>query len=183
MGGLRKYLPITFICFLICALALAGLPGFSGFLSKDAILINLHAWAVEKGGGYYMFELMALGSVLLTSFYIMRVVFLVFTGSFRLPGLSASPDLASNLREGNRFLTVPALILSALSISLVFGFTMEADHSWFYQSLITPPTEVPASFAAMGQAQLLAENHTSHTLIAGISIALALGGIVAAYLL
>lgn len=183
MGGLKKKLPRTFFCFLICTLALAGLPGFSGFLSKDAILINLHAWSVEKGGGYYLFEWMAFGTVLLTAFYIMRVVFLVFTGAFRLPGLSNSPGIESGLKEANWFLTVPAFILSILSISLVFGITMEADHSWFYQALQTPVTEVPASFAALSQAELLSTHGADHKAMAALSIGLALAGLLMAYLL
>ena len=183
MGGLKQYLPVTFWCFLIGALALAGIPGFSGFLSKDAILINLHAWSVEKGGGYIMFELMAFATVMLTSFYIMRAVFLMFTGPFRLPRLTGEANIASGLKEGNRLLIVPAIILAALSLSPVFGFSLEASHSWLYQAVPTPITEVPGSFAALGQSQMLAEDGTSHTLIAGISIGLALIGIIAAYLL
>ena len=183
MGGLRKRMPITFFCFLICSLALAGLPGFSGFLSKDAILINLHAWSVEKGGGYYMFELMAFATVVLTAFYIMRAVFLVFTGPFRLPKLTGHENLATRVTEGNKLLIIPAIILAVLSFSPVFSFSLEAEASWVYDAVPTPLTEVPASFAAMGQDQLLAENHTSHTLIAGISIGLALIGVLAAFLL
>lgn len=183
MGGLKKKLPRTFFCFLICALALAGLPGFSGFLSKDAILINLHAWSVEKGGGYYLLEWMAFGTVLLTAFYIMRVVFLVFTGAFRLPKLSHSPGIENGLKEANWFLTAPALVLSILSISLVFGITMEADHSWFYQALQTPVTEVPASFSAPSQAELLSTHGVGHKAMAALSIGLALAGLLMAWLL
>lgn len=180
MGGLQKALPWTAFCFIICSLALAGLPGFSGFLSKDAILINLHAWSVEKGGGYYMFELMAFGSVVLTAFYIMRVVMLVFFGKFRLPKLSSTPDIIQNLKEGNRWMTVPAVFLALLSFGFVFGITLEADHSWFYEALQTPLTEVPASFAAPSQASLLQADGGSHTVISIVSIVLALTGLLAA---
>lgn len=183
MGGLQKFLPITFFCFLICSMALAGIPGFSGFLSKDAILLNVHAWSVEKGGGYFIFDLLAFGTVLLTAFYIMRAVFLVFTGNFRLPQLLGDQKVADKLREGNRLLTVPAIILAICSLSLVFGLTMEADHTWLYSPVETPLTEVPASFAAPDQAQMLLDSPTSAKWIATISILLALGGLLAAYLL
>ena len=180
MGGLKKALPVTFFCFVICGLALAGLPGFSGFLSKDAILINLHAWSVEKGGGYYMFEYMAFASVVLTAFYIMRVIMLVFYGKFRLPKLSNAPEIGNYLKEGNRWMTVPAVLLALLSFCFVFGFTLEADHSWFYQALQTPVTEVPASFAAPSQAALLAVDGDSHVAITVISIVLAMTGLLVA---
>ncbi len=62
----------------------------------------------------------------------------------------------------------------------MFGLTLEADHSWFYQALQTPVTEVPASFAAPSQAVLLAADGDSHVAITVISIVLAMTGLLVA---
>jgi NADH-quinone oxidoreductase subunit L len=76
MGGLRKYMPITFWCYLIGTLALCGVPPFAGFFSKDEILLttyhrNQWAW----GLGTF--------AALLTAFYMTRQIFLVFFGEWR----------------------------------------------------------------------------------------------------
>jgi NADH-quinone oxidoreductase subunit L len=85
MGGLKKYLPWTRICFLIYCLAIAGFPGFSGFFSKDSILSG--AWASHHDG-WPPFLGKALWATLLvaalgTAFYMWRLYFLVFEGPYR----------------------------------------------------------------------------------------------------
>ena len=77
MGGLRKALPLTAICFLIGALALAGVPPFAGFFSKDEIL-----WSIFVKQEWGVFILLFL-TALLTSFYIARLYVLVFCGQNR----------------------------------------------------------------------------------------------------
>lgn len=184
MGGLKKHLPITFACFLICSLSLAGLPGFSGFLSKEAILINTHAWSVEKGGGYYLIEIMAFATVILTAFYIMRAVMLVFTGKFRLPELTGVSDIAGKLKEANRTLLIPVVVLAVLSLSLAFGSAFDAANSWIHKAVETPPgAMVPSEYAAVSQAEMLEEAGSHHTWLAMLSIGLALAGIIAALLI
>ena len=177
-------MPVTFFCFLICSLALAGLPGFSGFLSKDAILINAHVWATELGGGYFIVEVLALATVILTAFYIMRAVFLVFTGEFRLPGLTGVEKLKEQIKEGNRYLTVPAMLLTGFALSIVYGFTLDAEHSWVYELIKTPVYLVPQAYAALSQVDIPAVTFEGvHSLVSALSIGLALAGLLAAYLL
>ena len=184
MGGLRKFMPVTFICFLICALALAGLPGFSGFLSKDAILLNTAVWIDEKGGGFYFIEVLAFATVLITAFYTFRMIFLVFTGDFRLPRIIPANTKLKPLEEGNIFLKLPMILLAIGSISLVFGFTMEAEGTWFYGLIKDPIFLVPESYAAFNLMDLPEEWFTNaHLWVAGLSIALALAGLVIAYFL
>src|SRR5690606_39258292 len=79
MGGLRKYMPITFWTFLISTLAIAGMPPFAGFFSKDEILWK--AWSSPYGAGW----IWALGTLTagLTAFYMFRQVFMVFFGEYR----------------------------------------------------------------------------------------------------
>ncbi|MEQ1677626.1 MAG: NADH-quinone oxidoreductase subunit L, partial [Chitinophagaceae bacterium] len=76
MGGLNKKLKITFITFLIGCIAIAGIPPFSGFFSKDAILLS----AFEKSPVLYG---IALFTALLTAFYMFRLLFITFSGKFR----------------------------------------------------------------------------------------------------
>ncbi len=83
MGGLSKRLPITFWTFVIAALAISGIPPFAGFWSKDEILGSLFAY-----GGRLGYALWGLGIVTagLTGFYIFRLVFGIFLGSYRGTG-------------------------------------------------------------------------------------------------
>jgi NADH-quinone oxidoreductase subunit L len=76
MSGLRKAMPLTFVAFLIAALALAAFPGFSGYFSKDEIL----AFAAERGDGYWMLYVAGTVAAVMTAFYAFRMVFRVFWG-------------------------------------------------------------------------------------------------------
>jgi len=182
MGGLRTYMPITFVCFVICALALAGLPGFTGFISKDAILLNATAWAEIKGGGYYFVPIMAFVTVVFTSIYIFRLVFLVFTREFRLPKMVGDLEIGKKLKEGNWILLGPAILLAILSISFVFGANVKAENTWFMQFIETPIYLVPQSYAAYSLVDLSPETIKGlHNWVSFVSIGLAIGGLIFAY--
>jgi NADH-quinone oxidoreductase subunit L len=121
MGGLRKYMPITWITFLIGSLALMGLPGFSGFYSKDAIIEAQHFAAIPGAGFAYLCLMLG---VFVTAFYSTRVYLLVFHGSERMDA-----HTREHLRETPAVVTVPLILLAIPSIfigyltieSLVFG--------------------------------------------------------------
>jgi NADH-quinone oxidoreductase subunit L len=80
MGGLRKYMPVTYWTALIGSLALIGFPGFSGFFSKDALIEAVHASNLP-GAGYAYFCVLA--GVFVTAFYSFRLVFMTFHGKER----------------------------------------------------------------------------------------------------
>jgi NADH-quinone oxidoreductase subunit L len=80
MGGLRRYMPITWATMLIGSLALCGIPPFAGFFSKDAIIEAVHASSVW-GHGYAYFAVVA--GVFVTAFYTFRMMFLAFHGKPR----------------------------------------------------------------------------------------------------
>jgi NADH-quinone oxidoreductase subunit L len=105
MGGLRKYLPLTYPTFLIGAIAIAGIPFFSGFFSKDAILT--HAYA---NGYYYIWALGVLGAIL-TAFYMFRLIFLTFHGKERL-----DPEVKKHIHESPPMMTVPLVLLAFFSV-------------------------------------------------------------------
>ncbi len=77
MGGFRKAMPFTFICFIIGGLALSGLPPFSGWLSKDDIL----AYLDHRGGGFEILGIAGYAGALLTGVYTFRMIFRAFFGT------------------------------------------------------------------------------------------------------
>jgi NADH-quinone oxidoreductase subunit L len=108
MGGLRKRMPITFIAFLFSTLALAGVPPFVGFWSKDLIITELSL------AGQNVQALLILVVSMLTSFYMFRALFKVFFG----PESKMAQE--KNIHESPKVMTVPLLILSACVLGLGF---------------------------------------------------------------
>lgn len=104
MGGLNKHMRITGITFLIGCLAIAGIPGFSGFFSKDEILAATYAHSPVM---YYL----ALGAALMTAFYMFRLYFLTFTGSFR-----GTDEQHHHLHESPAAMTIPLIVLAFFAI-------------------------------------------------------------------
>jgi NADH-quinone oxidoreductase subunit L len=104
MGGLSKKLRITYITFLIGCIAIAGVPPFSGFFSKDAILLSVFLHSPLQ----YAIALLA---ALLTAFYMFRLLFLTFSGRFR-----GTQEQQHHLHESPWAMTVPLLVLAVLSI-------------------------------------------------------------------
>ncbi len=81
MGGLRKYMPVTFWVMLIATMAIAGIPGFAGFFSKDEILWR----AYSSAHGHWVLWLVGVVTALITSFYMFRLIFMTFAGEYRGP--------------------------------------------------------------------------------------------------
>jgi NADH-quinone oxidoreductase subunit L len=104
MGGLRKYMKITNATFLIGCLAIAGIPGFSGFFSKDEIL----AGAFAKSPLIYA---IGLGTALLTAYYMFRLYATTFRGGFR-----GTSEQEHHLHESPAAITIPLIILAILSL-------------------------------------------------------------------
>lgn len=105
MGGLGKYMRITQITFLIACLAIAGIPGFSGFFSKDEIL----AAAYAKNPIYYYLGLLG---ALMTAFYMFRIYFYIFTGKFR-----GTEEQKKHLHESPANMSFPLIVLAVLSVA------------------------------------------------------------------
>ena len=87
MGGLKKYLPVTFATMLIGTLAIAGIPPFAGFFSKDEIL--LRAFMANK-----VIWVLAVATALMTAFYMFRLMAMTFWGAYRGPAWETSGDAA-----------------------------------------------------------------------------------------
>lgn len=102
MGGLRKKLPVTFITFLLATLAISGIPPFSGFFSKDEILAQ--AFASNK-----IFWVLGVIGSMMTAFYMFRLLFLTFYGTYRGDEHKVHPH------ESPKVMTIPLIILAILS--------------------------------------------------------------------
>ncbi|HSZ26480.1 MAG TPA: NADH-quinone oxidoreductase subunit L [Cytophagaceae bacterium] len=103
MGGLVKKLPITFFTFLIATIAIAGIPPFAGFFSKDEIL----AHAYEKSPILWG---LGVAGALMTAFYMFRLLFLTFFGTFR-----GTEEQKHHLHESPLIMTIPLMVLAVLS--------------------------------------------------------------------
>ena len=112
MGGLAKKMPITFITFLIGALALIGFPGTAGFYSKESIIYAVQA-STLPGASFAYWAVFA--GVFVTAFYTFRMVFLVFFGQPRM-----SDAEYDHVKETPRVVTVPLMLLAVPS--LIVGF-------------------------------------------------------------
>jgi NADH-quinone oxidoreductase subunit L len=103
MGGLRKHLPITFAAMLICTLAIAGVPFFSGFYSKDLILMAGWIGILDPAqfDGWKVYATAALSiAATLTAFYMFRMVFLTFFGTYR-GDVAAAHDAHGHGHDGH----------------------------------------------------------------------------------
>jgi NADH-quinone oxidoreductase subunit L len=103
MGGLKKYMPITYWTMLFASLSIAGVPGFAGFFSKDEIL-----WLAYSGQSPVGKFVWAIGTVVafLTAFYSFRLIFLTFHGKFR-----GTHEQEHHLHESPKAMTIPLIIL------------------------------------------------------------------------
>ena len=104
MGGLKKYLPVTHITFLLGCIAIAGIPPFSGFFSKDEIL----AAAYESNKLYWVIGVLTAG---MTAFYMFRLYATTFLGKFR-----GTHEQEHHLHESPAAMTIPLVVLAILAV-------------------------------------------------------------------
>jgi NADH-quinone oxidoreductase subunit L len=130
MGGLRKYMPITFVTFVIGSLALAGIFPLAGFWSKDEILVT----AGRTGFDFFLY--VGLAGAFLTAAYMTRCVYLTFFGEFRGHG---------EPHESPPAITVPLVVLAGLSVLAGFtnagAFGIEKFKDWFEAGVALPALE------------------------------------------
>ena len=122
MGGLKKVMPITFITMLVSSLAISGVPVFSGFFSKDEILLtafhhNIPLWVVASVAS------------IMTAFYMFRLMFLTFFNEFR-----GTEEQKHHLHESPALITFPLIVLAILAT--VGGVISLPGNSWLNHYLI-----------------------------------------------
>ena len=108
MGGLRRYMPITYITMVLGSLALAGIPPFAGFFSKDAIIAAVHNSTLAGSGFAYVAVSLA---VFITAIYSFRLLFMTFHGETRM-----DDSVRSHLKESPWVVTLPLVILAVMSV-------------------------------------------------------------------
>ncbi len=132
MGGLRKYMPITWITSLIGSLALIGTPFFSGFYSKDSIIEATHfshLWGAQFA------HIALLIGVFVTAFYSFRMYFLVFHGKPRFDAHHHAPH------ESPMTVTIPLVLLAIPSVLIGYFTIGDLVHGGFFKDAITFATQ------------------------------------------
>jgi NADH-quinone oxidoreductase subunit L len=192
MGGLRKYMPITWLTSLIGSLSLIGTPFFSGFYSKDSIIEAVH-YAHIAGAGFANFAVMA--GVFVTAFYSFRMYFLVFHGEERFGkphhdhqdhghdehGDEPHHGLAPGEKphEAPWVVTIPLILLAIPSVVIGYMTIEPMLFGDFFKGVIFVSESHPA------MAELAKEFHGALEMglhgFTSLPFALALAGVVAAY--
>jgi NADH-quinone oxidoreductase subunit L len=139
MGGLKKYMPWTYWTMLVGAISSAGIPGFAGFFSKDAIIAFIGQAGVA-GAGFAYFCVTA--CVFVTAAYTFRMVFMAFHGEPRF-------DAAHPPHESPAVVTVPLLLLAIPSVAAGWFVGKVVYGDYFQQSLVLKPAEYHGLLAFM----------------------------------
>lgn len=187
MGALRKKIPVTFGTFFIATLAIAGIPGLSGFFSKDEIL-----WmAFSSDRGHFLLWLVAAVAAGMTAFYMFRALFMTFFGESRV-----DPHVEHHIHESPKIMTVPLMVLAFLSI--VGGYVGiphvlgGANHIHEFLAPVVGggagPAKGHAAFSLISEAWAAGGAGGDHSaamelLLMAVSVAIALTGIGIAYFL
>jgi NADH-quinone oxidoreductase subunit L len=169
IGGLKKIMPTTHLGFLCGALALAGLPIFSGFWSKDEILGA--AWSAYKAGGvaakaYLVLLIVGLITAGLTAYYTFRAYFLTFHGETRIP-----EEAGHHVHESPPVMTFPLLVLSIFALAIGFAVGPLMPHAIEFAHFLAKTPGFPH------------QEHAEHLnwALMGISTVFALAGTGVAY--
>ena len=171
MGGLRKKLPITFLTFLIGTLAISGIPPFAGFFSKDELLAQVY----EHSKIMWAFGLL---TSFMTAFYMFRLLFLTFFGTFR-----GTEEQRHHLHESPASMTIPLIILAILStIGGFMGLPVVFSENHLLSNFLAPVL----GFSRLAVPSAFAEAHLDHSteyMLMGISVAVAVIAIILAYVM
>ena len=183
MGGVRKYMPITWITFLLGSLALIGTPLFSGFYSKDSVIEAVHESHLA-GAGFAYFAVLA--GVFITAFYSFRLYFLVFHGNERF---DQNPDAHHDDHHGGHHqkphesswvVTVPLVLLAIPSVVIGFITIQPMLFGDFFKGVITVNLEKHPAMEELAKLFYGPAQMALHGLTAA-PFWLALAGVVTAY--
>ena len=176
MGGFKSKMPITYWSMLISTLAIAGVPVFSGFLSKDAILAGTLAFA-QQDPRHFLLPVFGFGAAAITAFYMFRLIFMTFHGK---PNMKETFD---DIHESPIEMSGPIVLLGMLSFFIFYtfpNFNPMSDYGWFKDLVVPQTSAVPGSMTAN---EISEHAHHAHYLAMGLSIAVATLGILLAVLM
>lgn len=161
MGGLKKYLPVTHITFLIGCIAIAGIPPFSGFFSKDEILAAAY-------GANIIYWVVGVLTAMLTAYYMFRLYATTFLGKFR-----GTEEQLHHLHESPASMTIPLVILAVFSAIAGFAGVPEVfapDAHWLAGFL------EPVFRDSYAIKEIHHPDHSTEYILIGVSVAVALIG-------
>jgi NADH-quinone oxidoreductase subunit L len=166
MGGLKKYMPVTYLTFVLGSLSISGVPGFAGFFSKDEILWL--AYSSANPVGKFVWLLGTIGAFL-TALYSFRLIFLTFHGKFR-----GTHEQEHHLHESPKVMTIPLILLSLGAIAAGWvGIPHLLGGGSHFAEFLKPVLGHPEAHGA----------HNEEWMVMGISVIVGLTGIgLAAYL-
>ena len=170
MGGFKSKMPVTYWTMVVAALAISGVPLFSGFLSKDAILAGTLAFGTHHPQ-HFLLPIFGFGAALITAFYMFRLIFMTFHNEPKLP------ELYDDINESPKEMTFPLVLLSALSVFIFYTlpyFNPLSDHGWFMELVKAKDSMVPGNPSAHEIAEGI---HHSHMLTMILSTLVAALGI------
>ena len=170
MGGFKSKMPVTYWTMVVAALAISGVPLFSGFLSKDAILAGTLAFGTHHPQ-HFLLPIFGFGAALITAFYMFRLIFMTFHNEPKLP------ELYDDINESPKEMTFPLVLLSTLSVFIFYTlpyFNPLSDHGWFMELVKAKDSMVPGNPSAHEIAEGI---HHSHTLTMILSTLVAAFGI------
>ncbi|MDX1641405.1 MAG: proton-conducting transporter membrane subunit, partial [Balneolaceae bacterium] len=174
MGGLKSKMPISYITFLMFTLAISGIPFTSGFLSKDEILAGTLAFSTMNG--HWLLPVIGFAVAAMTALYMFRLLILTFHGK------PADESIFSGIKESPKVMTIPLIVLAALSLFVFYSFNpLGAASGWFYAAIEQPISVVP-EFMQPATAHVFHEavEHI-HGLAMIISIVMAGAGVLLAF--
>ena len=176
MGGLKKYVPVTFATMFVATLAIAGIPGLSGFFSKDEILWQAFS---SSHGSPFLWGIAALAAGI-TAFYMFRLVFLTFFGKSRM-----DPEVEKHAHESPWTMTVPLMILAVLSVAGGWiGIPAVLGGSNLFEHWLAPVFHPVAAAGASHGAEAAVHHPAALEIgLMALSVAIALCGIALAYFL
>jgi len=152
MGGLWKSMPIVTVCFCIFSAALAGVPLFSGFLSKDGILWSSCHWAQTQGGWRWLIPVSGIAGIAITALYLGRMGALVFFGNNRSSS-NHQPENGLVVPRTTWRMLVPLVVLAGMSL-WVFWSPLNPFHA--PENLISGHVSTPVWFpVAIGSLGIL----------------------------
>ncbi len=176
MGGFQSKMPITHWTMVISTLAISGVPLFSGFLSKDAILAGTLAFA-EHYPQHFLLPVFGFGAAAITAFYMFRLIFMTFHGEAKMP------KVFTGIHESPKVMTFPLVLLATLSFFLFYTlpfFNPFSDHGWFTELVKASDSVVPGSLSA---AEIYEGVHHAHYPAMALSLLVASLGIGLSYLM
>ena len=176
MGGFKSKMPLTHWTMLIATLAISGVPLFSGFLSKDAILAGTLAFA-QQYPQHLLLPIFGFGAAAITAFYMFRLIFMTFYGKPKMK------KVFNGIHESPRVMTFPLVLLAGLSFFIFYTlpyFNPFSDHGWFTELIKASDSAVPGNPSAK---EIYQGVHHAHYTAMALSLLVAALGIGLSYLM